>query len=91
MTGIVPLPALIVVTSRRYDVTLRRAMPATWRDRLSGAFWFWRVDSGGMPISSGYAWTERGAERKAERAARQHARPPARAKHTPPRMYSINL
>lgn len=81
----------VVTEPHRYDVTINRVMPVMWADRRAGYFWYWRVDFGGYPVASGFAWTEHGAERQAALCARQHAKPPARARHTPSRTYSINL
>lgn len=85
------VPLALVREPRRYDVTLSRAMPARWAERLAGYFWFWTIELDRCPVASGFAWTEHQAERKAALAARRHATPPARARHTPPRTYSINL
>jgi hypothetical protein len=88
-TGV--LLSVVPDRTERYDVHISRVMPATWPDRLAGYWWRWCVDVAGYPVGSGYTWTENAAERKAALSARLHHRPPARAKHSPDRTYSINL
>lgn len=81
----------IVPEGRRYDVYLSRVLSPHWRALIASGFWWWHVSIGDREVGSGFAWSEHQAERKAALAARRHARPPARARHTPPRTYSINL